>query len=345
MRIIVDAMGGDNAPLEIVKGAIQAVEELSAEVVLVGRAEEILRCLQDLGRSDLPKGLEIANSTQVVTMEDDPARAVRDKKDSSMAVMLRMLRDGDGDAAVSAGSTGALLSGATLVVKRVRGVRRAALAPILPTKKGSCVLIDCGANAECSPEYLVQFAFMGDALARLYLGLKQPRIGLLNIGTEPGKGTSLQKDTHRLLEQAAERGKLNFVGNVEARDVLAGACDVLVTDGFSGNVLLKAIEGTAIYITGELKSMFLSGARTKLAALLVKKDIQAFKKKLDYREVGGTVFLGISKPVVKAHGSCDAKAMKSAIAQAVKLAGSDLSGDLEEKLKDMPDLEAEQVHE
>ena len=345
MRIIVDAMGGDNAPLEIVKGAIQAVEELGAEVVLVGRAEEILRCLQDLGRSDLPKGLEIANSTQVVTMEDDPARAVRDKKDSSMSVMLRMLRDGEGDAAVSAGSTGALLSGATLVVKRVRGVRRAALAPILPTKKGSCVLIDCGANAECSPEYLVQFAFMGDALARLYLGLKQPRIGLLNIGTEPGKGTGLQKDTHRLLEQAAEGGKLNFVGNVEARDVLAGACDVLVTDGFSGNVLLKAIEGTAIYITGELKSMFLSGARTKLAALLVKKDLRAFKKKLDYREVGGTVFLGITKPVVKAHGSCDAKGMKNAIAQAVKLAESDLSGDLEEKLKDMPNLEAEPVHE
>ena len=208
MKIIVDAMGGDYAPQEIVKGAVQAVEEFGVEVVLVGRTEDILHCIQDMGRTDLPKGLEIANSTQVVTMEDDPARAVRDKKDSSMSVMLRMLRDGEGDAAVSAGSTGALLSGATLVVKRIRGVRRAALAPILPTKQGSCVLIDCGANAECSPEYLMQFAFMGDALARLYLGLEKPRVGLLNIGAEAGKGTSLQKDTYRLLEQAEEAGKL-----------------------------------------------------------------------------------------------------------------------------------------
>ncbi len=345
MKIIVDAMGGDNAPGEIVKGAVQAVEELGTEVVLVGRAEDILQALQSMGRTDLPKGLEIANSTQVVTMEDDPARAVRDKKDSSMTMMLRMLRDGEGDAAVSAGSTGALLSGATLVVKRIRGVRRAALAPILPTKKGSCVLIDCGANAECSPEYLVQFAFMGDALARLYNGVDKPRVGLLNIGAEPGKGTSLQKDTYRLLEQAGEAGKLNFIGNVEGRDIFEGVADVLVTDGFSGNVLLKTVEGTAMYITGELKSMFLRSMKTKLAALMVKKDFQGFKKKLDYREVGGTVFLGITKPVVKAHGSCDARAMKNAIAQAMRLASSDMAKDLADKLADLPTLETEPAHE
>ncbi len=345
MKIIVDAMGGDNAPQEIVRGAVQAVQELDTEVVLVGRTEEILRCIQDQGLTDLPRGLQIANSTQVVTMEDDPARAVRDKKDSSMSVMLHMLRDGEGDAAVSAGSTGALLSGATLVVKRVRGVRRAALAPILPTKTGSCVLIDCGANAECSPEYLVQFAFMGDALARLYLGLEKPRVGLLNIGAESGKGTPLQKDTYRLLEQVGAAGRLNFIGNVEGRDVFEGVCDVLVTDGFSGNVLLKTVEGTAMYITGELKSMFLSGVRTKLAALLMKKDLRAFKKKLDYREVGGTVFLGITKPVVKAHGSCDARAMKNAIAQAVRLASSDMGADLAARLADLPSPDAETVHE
>ena len=345
MKIIVDAMGGDHAPQEIVKGAVQAVEELGAEVVLVGRAEDILRCVQDMGRADLPKGLEIANSTQVVTMEDDPARAVRDKKDSSMSVMLRMLRDGEGDAAVSAGSTGALLSGATLVVKRIRGVRRAALAPILPTRQGNCVLIDCGANAECSPEYLLQFAFMGDALARLYLGLEKPRIGLLNIGAEAGKGTGLQKDTYRLLEQARDTGKLNFIGNVEGRDVLEGAADVLVTDGFSGNVLLKTMEGTAIYLTGALKSIFLGSLRTKLAALLVKKDLQGFKKMMDYREVGGTVFLGITKPVVKAHGSCDAKGMKNAIAQAMKLVSADLCHDLADKLADLPAVETERAHE
>ena len=345
MKIIVDAMGGDYAPQEIVKGAVQAVEELGVEVVLVGRAEDILHCMQDMGRTDLPRGLEIANSTQVVTMEDDPARAVRDKKDSSMSVMLRMMRDGEGDAAVSAGSTGALLSGATLVVKRIRGVRRAALAPILPTKQGSCVLIDCGANAECSPEYLMQFAFMGDALARLYLGLDKPRVGLLNIGAEAGKGTSLQKDTYRLLEQAGEAGKLNFIGNVEGRDVLEGIADVLVTDGFSGNVLLKTMEGTALYLTGALKTMFLSSTRTKLAALLVEKDLKGFKKMMDYREVGGTVFLGITKPVIKAHGSCDAKAVKNAIAQAMKLVSADLCRDLAEKLADLPAIEPERAHE
>lgn len=345
MKIIVDAMGGDQAPQEIVKGAVQAVEELGAEVCLVGRAEDILRCVQAMGRTDLPKGLEIANSTQVVTMEDDPARAVRDKKDSSMSVMLRMLRDGEGDAAVSAGSTGALLSGATLVVKRIRGVRRAALAPILPTKQGSCVLIDCGANAECSPEYLMQFAFMGDALARLYLGLEKPRVGLLNIGTEAGKGTSLQKDTYRLLEQADEAGKLHFIGNVEGRDVLEGPADVLVADGFSGNVLLKTMEGTALYMTGALKSIFLGSLRTKLAALLVKKDLKGFKKMMDYREIGGTVFLGITKPVIKAHGSCDAKGIKNAIAQAMKLVSSDLCRELADKLAELPAMETEQAHE
>ena len=345
MKIIVDAMGGDHAPQEIVKGALQAVEELGVEVILVGRAEDILRSVQEMGLKDLPKGLEIANSTQVVTMEDDPARAVRDKKDSSMSVMLRMLRDGEGDAAVSAGSTGALLSGATLVVKRIRGVRRAALAPILPTRQGHCVLIDCGANAECSPEYLMQFAFMGDALARLYMGLEKPRVGLLNIGAEPGKGTSLQKDTYRLLEQAGEAGQLNFIGNVEGRDVLEGLADVLVTDGFSGNVLLKTMEGTAIYLTGALKTIFHSSLRTKLSGLLVKKDMKGFKKMMDYREIGGTVFLGITKPVVKAHGSCDAKGMKSAIAQAVKLVSSDLCRDLAEKLAELPSLETEHTHE
>ncbi len=345
MKIIVDAMGGDNAPEEIVKGAVMAVEELGAEVVLVGAAEAILRCVQEMGRSDLPKGLEIANSTQVVTMEDDPARAVRDKKDSSMSVMLRMLRDGEGDAAVSAGSTGALLSGATLVVKRIRGIRRAALSPILPTKQGGCVLIDCGANAECSTEYLVQFAFMGEALARLYMGKKEPRVGLLNIGTEAGKGTSLQKDTYRLLQKAGEAGKLNFVGNVESRDVFEGVCDVLVTDGFSGNVLLKSIEGTAMYLVGELKGLFLKNLRTKLAALLVKGDMRGFRKQLDYREVGGTVFLGIAKPVVKAHGSADAKAAKNAIAQAMKLASSGLSEELARRLADMPAVETEHADE
>lgn len=328
MKIIVDAMGGDNAPLEIVKGAIRAVEELETDVMLVGKTEEILRCVQELGMQTLPKGLEIANATQVVTMEDDPARAIREKKDSSMSVMLYKLRDGEGDAAVSAGSTGALLSGATLVVKRVRGVRRAALAPVLPTASGGTVLIDCGANAECTPEYLQQFAYMGNALARASLGKERPRIGLLNIGTEETKGTALQKEAYALLLQDKEAGRLNFIGNVEARDVLNGACDVLVADGFSGNVLLKTMEGTAKFMSDGLKKVFYANLKTKLAGLLVKGGLAGFKKSMDYTEVGGTVFLGITKPVVKAHGSCDAKAVFSAIRQAVALAGSDLAEQL-----------------
>ncbi len=328
MKIIVDAMGGDNAPMEVVKGAIQAVEEVKAEIILVGNAEAILRCVQELGLQNLPKGLEIANASDVVTMEDDPARAVRDKKDSSMAVMLYKLRDGDADAAVSAGSTGALLSGATLVVKRVRGVRRAALAPILPSKTGGCVLIDCGANAECSAEYLQQFAYMGKILAQSYLGKNNPKIGLLNIGTEETKGGSMQKETFALLTGDAQAGKLDFVGNVEARDVFSGACDVLVTDGFSGNVMLKAIEGTAIYMGDGLKQVFYKNGLSKLAGALVKSSLREFKKSMDYTEVGGTVFLGINKPVVKAHGSSNAKAICSAIRQAAKLASADLAGEL-----------------
>ena len=328
MKIIVDAMGGDNAPMEIVKGSIRAVEELHTEIMLVGKAEAILRCVQELGMQNLPKGLEIANASEIVTMEDDPARAVREKKDSSMSIMLYKLRDGEGDAAVSAGSTGALLSGATLVVKRVRGVRRAALAPVLPTASGGTVLIDCGANAECTPEYLQQFAYMGNALAKCSLGLEKPRIGLLNIGTEETKGTTLQKETYALLTQDQEAGRLNFIGNVEARDVLNGACDVLVADGFSGNVLLKTMEGTAKFMSEGLKKVFFANLKSKLAALMVKGGLTTFKKSMDYTEVGGTVFLGIQKPVIKAHGSCDAKAVFSAIRQAVSLAGSDVTAQL-----------------
>ena len=343
MKIIVDAMGGDNAPLEIVKGALLALEELKTEILLVGSTEAILRCLQELGHNTLPAGLEVVNASEVVTMEDDPARAVRDKKDSSMAVMLYKLRDGEGGAAVSAGSTGALLSGATLVVKRVRGIRRAALAPILPTRDGGCVLIDCGANVECSAEYLLQFAWMGSVLAGSALGKKDPRVGLLNIGAEETKGGPLQKETFALLTGEREAGRLNFIGNVEARDVFSGACDVLVTDGFTGNVLLKAVEGTALYMSGGLKQVFLKNGLSKLAALLVKGGLREFKKSLDYSEVGGTVFLGIRKPVVKAHGSCSAWALCSAIRQAVHLVEADPARQLSAMLESAGGLEGDRV--
>lgn len=318
MKIVVDAMGGDKAPLEIVKGAIRAVEELDTDVILVGSGEEILRCIQSLGMNNLPKGIEIAHTSEVITMEDEPTMVLREKKDSSMGVSLRLLKDGTGDAMVSAGSTGALLSGATLLVKRIRGIRRAALAPVMPTDRGGSIIIDCGANAENTVEYLTQFASMGSAYAKCVLGRADPKVALLNIGEEPTKGDALHKEAYAELSKMKEHGMLNFVGNIEGRDILEGNADVIVCDGWSGNILLKGMEGVGLFILRELKSTFKKNLRTKLAAALVKKDIYDLKSRLDYSETGGSILLGISKPVIKAHGSSDANAIKNAIAQAVR---------------------------
>lgn len=256
MKIIVDAMGGDLAPLEIVKGALQAQRRYDAELVLTGDAEAILRALDHCGERTVPKGMEIVNTTQTVEMCDDPATVFRRKKDTSMGVALQMLHDGKADAVVSAGSTGALLTGATLLVKRVRGIRRAAMAPVIPTTTGQAVLIDCGANAECTPEYLLQFAYLGNFYARHVLGLNEPRVGLLNIGAEDSKGTPLQKETLNLLRKADGAGHLHFVGNIEAKEAIKGGCDVIVSDGFSGNILLKSMEGTGSFAGSALKEIF-----------------------------------------------------------------------------------------
>lgn len=226
MKIIVDAMGGDNAPAEIVKGALLAQKEFGVDILLVGRTEEILKSMEEAGITGLPKGIEITNASDVISNEDDPAVAVRYKKDASISVALRLLKEGTGDAMVSAGSTGALLSGATLVVKRIRGIRRAALAPALPTAGGDMILIDCGANCECTPEHLLQFAFMGSYYAKLMLGKEKPRVALLNIGTEPTKGRDLQKETYALLQEAGEKGGIHFIGNIEGREAMEGGCDV-----------------------------------------------------------------------------------------------------------------------
>lgn len=327
MKIIIDAMGGDNAPEEIVKGALLARQDLGAELILAGREAEIRRVLQEQGYSTPPAGIEIAAASEVVDMEDDPATVIRQKKDSSMAVGLRMLREGAADAMVSAGSTGALLSGATLITKRIRGIRRAALAPVMPSKSGrGALLIDCGANAECTPEYLLQFAYMGSFYARTVMGIENPRVGLLNIGAEETKGTPLQKEAYQLLKAAADQGRICFAGNAEARDVLLGGFDVVVADGYAGNILLKGIEGVGIYMIGELKGVFLKNLRTKIAAALVKKDMKAFKQKLDPSEIGGTMLLGISKPVIKAHGSSNAYAIRNAVRQALSCAQADVCG-------------------
>lgn len=243
MKIIVDAMGGDFAPQAPVEGAVSAVKELGAKVILVGRAEVILSALEQLGHKEVPAGLEIVHAEEVIEIEDNPATVIREKKDASMTVGLRLLKEGRGDAFVSAGSTGALLSAATLIIKRIPGIRRAALAPVIPTGEGGAVLIDCGATAECTPEYLLQFAFMGSYYAKRCLDRPEPRVGLLNIGAEPSKGTDLHRETHLLLKRAHEEGRIRFSGNVEAKEAVLGEVDVIVTDGFSGNILLKTFEG------------------------------------------------------------------------------------------------------
>ena len=335
MKIIVDAMGGDNAPQAPVLGALDAVKKFGAQVVLVGRGEEILNVLKNKGISDLPEGVEIAHADDVVDMHDDPAAVVHKRKNSSMVVGLRLLADGQGDAFLSAGSTGALLTGATLIVKRVKGMRRAAMCPAMPNKAGGKTLIvDCGANAECTPEFLLQFGLVGSLYAQKNFGVEAPRVGLLNIGTEDSKGTPLQKEAYGLLKNAAEQGLLNFIGNVEAREVLHGGVDVVVCDGFSGNVLLKSIEGTAMFMGSLMKhKIFKRNIFSMLGYLLCKPGVNEVMGMMDYREVGGTQFLGIRKPVIKAHGSSDELAFCNGIRQAMAAASQDFTAQLEQSLK------------
>ncbi len=341
MKIIVDAMGGDNAPQAPVMGAIQANREYKVDIILVGRGEDILKTLADNGISDLPAGVEIAHASEVVEMCDNPATAFREKKDSSLTVGLNLLKSGAGDAFVSAGSTGALLGGATLLVKRIKGIRRAALAPVVPTGNGGAVLIDCGANAECPPEYLLQFAYMGSYYAEHVLGRPEPKVGLLNIGVEPTKGTSLQTTVYPMLKKAADEGRINFVGNIEAREAVEGAVDVIVSDGYSGNIFLKTMEGTGLFLAREIKKLFTKNLFTKLAALMVAGGIREFKKLMDASEVGGTALVGISKPVIKAHGSSDAYAIQNAIRQAKQYVSS---GIIESITENVDLMRLEEIH-
>ena len=334
MKIILDAMGGDNAPQATVLGAVAAAKDFGADITLVGRENEILQVLKDNGMTELPKGISIFHAVDVVDMHDDPAAVVRKRKDSSMVVGLKMLSQGEGDAFISAGSTGALLTGATLVVKRVKGIRRAAMGPCMPNKAGGkTVLLDCGANAECTPEFLLQFGMVGSLYAKKTLGIENPRIGLLNIGTEDSKGTPLQKEAYALLTDAHNKGLLNFIGNIEARDALLGEVDVVVCDGFSGNVLLKSIEGTAYFMGSLMKhKIFKRNILSMIGYLFCKKGVDEVMKMMDYREIGGTEFLGIQKPVIKAHGSSDALAFRNAVRQAMMAAENNIAADLEQNL-------------
>ncbi len=317
MRIIVDAYGGDHAPLEIIKGAADAVAAYDHDIILTGNEEEIRRLAGEDGIS-LDK-MEIVDAPLVIPMEAHPKSILREYKECSMAVALRLLAEGRGDAVVSAGSTGALLMGGTFLVKRIKGVSRPALAPVMPSDQGPFMLIDCGANADCRPEMLVQFAHMGSIyMSHMYPREGGPRVGLLNIGTEDTKGGELQLATFPLLKESG----LNFIGNVEARDVPAGAADVVVADGFTGNVLLKTLEGTVDMLMKNLKVGFTQSLRTKIGAMLVMPGLRQLKRKLSTAEYGGAVLLGVAKPVIKAHGNSKAPAVTSAIRIAAEFAAA-----------------------
>ncbi|MCD7920076.1 MAG: phosphate acyltransferase PlsX [Clostridiales bacterium] len=335
MNIIIDAMGGDLAPAEPVRGALRAHKELGCDITLVGREEDIRKVLAD-DKTDLPEGISIVNATEVVEICDDPARVCLRKKDSSMSVGLRMVRDGKGDAFISAGSTGALLSGATLIVRRIPGIKRAAVAPVVPTGAGGAVLIDAGANAECTAEYMLQFAFMGSFYAEKVLGRENPRVGLINIGAEPSKGSELYKEVYALLKQAGDAGRINFVGNVEPTSLASpDAVDVLVADGFVGNIVLKTMEGTANFIVQGLKDLFMTNTKTKMGYLMIKGNMGGFKKMLDSRETGGTAFLGVQAPVIKAHGNSDAFAFFNAVRQAIQFVSAGVEQEIIENMDHM----------
>lgn len=321
MRIIVDVMGGDNAPLETVKGVCQAAAEYNASYILVGDKSEIEKVALE-NELDIGK-FEIVHTETVITLEDEPLSVMRAKNDSSMSIALKMLSEGRGDVLVSSGNTGALFTGATLIVRKIKGINRAALAGVLPMSQ-PMLLLDCGANISVTDECLEQFAVMGSAYMKKVYGIESPRVGLLNSGAEAHKGTQLQLDAYKRL---LARDDINFVGNVEADLVPFDGCDVLVTDGFTGNVLLKSTEGMGRLLTHILNDVYSTRA-AKVSALVIKKKIDALKKDFDASERGGAPLLGISRPVIKAHGSSDAKAFKNAIKQAINYYNSGILYDI-----------------
>ena len=332
MKIILDAMGGDNAPAEILKGAAAATTAWpDVEILAVGDAEKIAACVKE--NAIEMKNIEIVNATEVIEMCDEPAKAVRAKKDSSMVVGLRMLAEGKGDAFVSAGSTGALHVGASLIVRTVKGVKRPALATVIPGKT-PFLLLDCGANVECRASMLEAFGVMGSVYMNKVMGLEQPRVALVNNGAEESKGTPTYVEAHQLLKN---NKAIHFVGNIEPRDIPAGHADVVVADGFTGNVVLKLTEGLAKYFGSKLKEMFKKSLGTKVGYLLLKGGVADFKKSMDADEYGGAPLLGTRRPVIKAHGSSNARAIQNAIRQARLCVENDLCGVMAESLANLAD--------
>ena len=334
MKIIVDAMGGDNAPESAAWGGALAAKEYGEQVLLVGDPDKVAAILKDKGMEHTP-GVTIMPASDLVDMHDDPATVLRRKPDSSMAVAFKLLKSGEGDALVSAGNTGALLTGATLYGGRIKGIRRGALAPVMPCKGGQVMLCDAGANTECTAEMLLQFAFLGSLYAEKINGIKNPRVGLVNNGTEDTKGDPLRKEAYALLKKAGDEGRLNFVGNVEGSMVPLGACDIAVCDGYSGNVMLKTIEGVAKFMAGAIKDVFMRNTATKLSYLACKKGMDEFRDLFNQDKIGGAPFLGIAKPVIKAHGSSNEIAVMNAVRQAIAYTKSGMIQAVSENIKYM----------
>ena len=321
MKILLDAMGGDNSPDANIKGAVQAINKVKAEVVLIGKQEVIEeRCKALYGKNlnEISSRLIIKNATETIEMEDGPTESIKHKKDSSMVVGFNMLKNGEGDVFISAGNSGALLAGATLLVGRIRGIDRPALAGILPAYKSRLVLIDAGANTNCKPINLLQFAQMTSIYIRNTFGIAHPKIGLLNIGTEETKGNDLTKASYNLLKEKSKELNINFIGNIEGRDAFSGEVDAVVTDGFTGNIFLKTVEGLGKFVKRSLKENLMGNVLSCIATVPSLPAINKFSKAMDYKTYGGALFLGVKKPVVKAHGSSDEKLFEYTIIQAEK---------------------------
>lgn len=310
MKIVVDGFGGDNAPLAVLQGCEMAVKEYSDIEILITGDTKILNKVASEQSISMDR-IEFVQANGIIEVEDDPTMILKEKRDCSMGLAFQILKDGRADVLVCAGSTGAIVTGATLLIKRIKGIRRAALAPILPTKGGCYMLLDGGANLECKPEMLQQFAVMGSVYMNKIVGIDKPRVALVNVGAEETKGTSLQKEAYQLLKST----DIHFIGNTEVREVPNGECDVVVADGFSGNIILKLSEGFGKFIKVALKGMLTKNAKTKLGAMLLMNEVKAFSKEMDYKEYGGAPLMGVQKPVIKAHGSSDGKAFKNAIRQ------------------------------
>ncbi len=312
MRIVVDAFGGDNAPLEIVKGAADASKQFNAEITLTGNKTIIEKIIFE-NNLKFNGNLIIVDTDDVISMHDDPTTILKSHSNSSMALAFKELCENRADAFVSAGSTGAIVVGGTLIVKRIKGIKRPALGGLIPSPDGHYMLLDMGANAECRPEMLAQFGIMASVYLEKVEGIDNPKIGLLNIGVEDTKGDELRTEAYKLLKDAP----INFIGNVESREMPKGVCDAVIADGFTGNIALKLIEGTSVTLFKMIKQALYKNVINKIAALILKKDLYALKSMMDSSEVGGAPLLGVSRPVIKAHGSSDAKAIKNAIRQAI----------------------------